>query len=55
MYLVITVASFSTNSVSLSINRWKPVLSEKTKLGVGSSIMVSGSKDDHFQKHCTVV
>ena len=29
-------------------------LSEKTKLGVGSSIMVSVSKDGHFQKHSTV-
>ena len=29
-------------------------LSEKAKLGVDSSIMVSVSKDDHFQKHCTV-
>ena len=28
---------------------------EDYKLGVGNSIMVSLSKDDHFQKHCTVI
>ena len=29
-------------------------LSEKTKLGVDSSTMVSVSMDGHFQKYCTV-
>ena len=33
---------------------WKSVLSEKTKLGSGSTTMVSVSKDGHFQKHSTV-
>ena len=28
---------------------------EKTKLVLGSSIMVSVSKDGHFQKHCITV
>ena len=31
---------------------WKPAFGQKTKLGVDSSIMVSVSKDGHFQKHC---
>ena len=29
-------------------------MSEKTKLGVESTTMVSVSKDGHFKKHCTV-
>ena len=52
MCLVNTVTSFR---YLIAKNRPKSVLSEKAKLGVGSSIMVSVPMEGHFQRYCTAV
>ena len=52
IFIVITVSS--SRSIQSSETIGGQFLGEKTKLEVGSSIMVSVSKDGHFKKHCTV-
>ena len=51
-FIVITISSSRSTIIQkpLEVSFWE----RKIKLGVGNSIIVSVSKDGHFQKHCTV-